>query len=104
MKISVNCPSYKRPKVETLDYLPYCKVWVAESEYQYYLKANKLFENNIIKVPNEVQGNLCRIRNYILDKELPDNDCVLIIDDDMRQIYRYERRGDVRILQTPSYC
>ena len=93
MKISVNCPSYKRPKVETLDYLPYCKVWVAESEYQDYLKANKGFENNIIKVPNEVQGNLCRIRNYILDKELPDNDCVLIIDDDMRQIYRYERRG-----------
>ena len=93
MKISVNCPSYKRPKVETLDYLPYCKVWVAESEYMDYLVANKGFENNIIKVPNDVQGNLCRIRNYILDKELPDNDCVLIIDDDMRQIYRYESRG-----------
>lgn len=93
MKISVNCPSYKRPKVETLDYLPYCKVWVAQREYEDYLKANKGYEKNIIVVPNEVQGNLCRIRNYILDKELPNNDVVLIIDDDMQQIYRYERRG-----------
>lgn len=93
MKISINCPSYKRPYVETLEYLPYCKVWVAEREYEEYLAANKGFEKNIISVPNEVQGNLCRIRNYILDKELPNNDVVLIIDDDMKQIYRYEPIG-----------
>lgn len=102
MRISVNCPSYKRPKVETLDYLPYCKVWVAEREYEDYLKANPGFEENIISVPNEVQGNLCRIRNYILDKELPENDAVLIIDDDMKEICRFERDGmygyvDVRL-------
>lgn len=93
MKISVNCPSYKRPKVETLDYIPYCKVWVAEREYEDYLKANPGFEKNIIKVPNEVQGNLCRIRNYILDKELEENDVCLIIDDDMQAICRYEPSG-----------
>lgn len=93
MKISVNCPSYKRPKVETLDYIPYCKVWVAEREYEDYLKANVGFEKNIIKVPNEVQGNLCRIRNYILDKELEENDVCLIIDDDMQSICRYEPSG-----------
>lgn len=93
MKISVNCPSYKRPKVETLDYLPYCKVWVAEREAEEYLKANPGFEKNIIAVPNEVQGNLCRIRNYILDKELPNNDAVLIIDDDMQGISRFENVG-----------
>ena len=28
MQISVCCPSYKRPKVETLEYLPFCKVYV----------------------------------------------------------------------------
>lgn len=41
MKVSINCPSYKRPKVETLDYLKTCKVWVAEREYDDYIKANK---------------------------------------------------------------
>ena len=59
MKISINCPSYKRPKVETLDYLKTCKVWVAEREYEAYLHENPGFEANIISVPNEVQGNLC---------------------------------------------
>ena len=28
MKISVCCPSYKRPKVETLEYLPFIKIYV----------------------------------------------------------------------------
>ena len=77
LKISINCPSYKRPKVETLDYLKTCKVWVAEREYEAYLHENPGFEANIISVPNEVQGNLCRIRNYILDHELAENDAEL---------------------------
>ena len=93
MNISINCPSYKRPYVETLEYLPYCKVWVAENEYKDYLKANKGYEENIISVPNEVQGNLCRIRNYILDKELPDNDVVVIVDDDLKIMGRFEPKG-----------
>jgi len=94
MKISINCPSYKRPKVETLDYIPSCKVWVDNKEYEEYIKENKGFENNIISVPDGIQGNLCRIRNYILDNELKNNDVVLIIDDDMQGIYRYEQNGN----------
>lgn len=94
MKISVNCPSYKRPYVETLEYLPYCKVWVAESEYGRYIEANPGHEQNIISVPDNVQGNLCRIRNYILDNELPDNDAVVIIDDDLRKMGRFEPVGN----------
>lgn len=93
MKISISCPSYKRPKVETLDYISSCKVWVAEREYDDYIKANKGHESNIISVPNEVQGNLCRIRNYILDNELEENDVVLIIDDDLQNIGRFEPMG-----------
>ena len=54
MKISVNCPSYKRPKVETLDYLPFCKVWVDNKEYEQYLKENKGFEKNIISCPDGI--------------------------------------------------
>ena len=41
MKISVCCPSYKRPKVETLDYLPFTKVYVDNKEYNDYIKENK---------------------------------------------------------------
>ena len=93
MRISINCPSYKRPYVETLEYLPTCKVWVAESEYQAYLDANKGYEGNIIAVPDEVQGNVCRIRNYILDQELKNNDVVLLIDDDLKAIGRFEPNG-----------
>ena len=93
MKISVNCPSYKRPKVETLDYLPYCKVWVAEDEYERYLKANPGFEENIISVPNEVQGNVSRIRNYILKQEREKNDVTVIVDDDLKTMGRFEPKG-----------
>lgn len=86
MNISVNIPSYKRPKVLTLDYLPFCKVWVDHKEYENYVKANPE-GSQIISCPEGVQGNLCRIRNYILDREFEaGTDCVIIIDDDMRAI------------------
>ena len=93
MRISINCPSYKRPKVETLDYLSTCKVWVAQREYQDYLDANPEFTDNIIPVPDNVQGNVCRIRNYILNNELMTNDVVLLIDDDLHKIERFEPNG-----------
>lgn len=97
MKISINCPSYKRPKVETLDYLPFCKVWVDNKEYEDYLKANPEFEKNIISCPDGIQGNVSRIRNYILDEEFKKGyDAVVIIDDDMKGIYHYEG--------TKEYC
>ena len=90
MKISINCPSYKRPKVETLDYLPFCKVWVDHKEYDDYIKANPGFEKNIISCPEGIQGNVSRIRNYILDQEFNNGaDVVCIVDDDIKGIYRY---------------
>ena len=98
MKISVNCPSYKRPYVETLEYLPFCKVWVDHKEYDDYIKANPGFEDNIISCPEGIQGNLCRIRNYILDQEFKDGaDCVIIVDDDMKSIGRFEKGEDIML-------
>ena len=91
MHISVNCPSYKRPKVETLDYLPFCKVWVCESEADAYRAANPGFEENIIPCKRGIQGNLCRIRNHIIDTEFSAGaDVVLVIDDDMKRVAYYE--------------
>lgn len=97
MNISINCPSYKRPKVESLDYLPFCKVWVDNKEYEDYIKVNKGFEDNIISCPDGIQGNVSRIRNYILDQEFKNGaDVVVIIDDDMKGIYHFEG--------TKQYC
>lgn len=89
MKVSVCCPSYKRPKVETLDYLPFCRVYVDCKEYDEYVKANP--NGDIVSCPEGVQGNLCRVRNYIIEQELKENDAVLIVDDDLKGIYYWEK-------------
>lgn len=90
MKISVNAPSYKRPDdVRTLSYLPYTRVWVDCKEYDEYKKNYP--DADIISCPEGVQGNLCRIRNYILKQEFERGmDVVLIIDDDFTCLRRYE--------------
>ena len=90
MKISVNVPSYKRPNdIKTLEYLPYCCIWVDGSDYDAYKKANP--NAKIVKCADGVQGNLCRVLNYILDEEFKRGmDVVLILDDDIRYIERFE--------------
>lgn len=92
MKISVNAPSYKRPnQVLTLNYLPFCRIWVDEGEYDAYKEHNP--QADIVSCPKGVQGNLCRVRNYILDKEFERGmDVVLIIDDDLSRLeyYKYD--------------
>jgi len=88
MKVSVNAPSYRRPNaVTTLGYLPFCRLWVCETEYDEYVAANP--GADIVKVPKGVQGNVSRIRNYILDHA--DTDVICIIDDDMTNIGYYEQ-------------
>ncbi len=94
MRISVNAPSYKRPnKVLTLNYLPFCRIWVDESEYNAYKEHYP--DSEIVSCPNGVQGNLCRVRNWILDREFERGmDVVLIIDDDLSYIeYYYYKNG-----------
>lgn len=93
MNISINAPSYKRPDdVRTLSYLPMCRVWVDCKEYDAY-KENYP-EADIISCPDGVQGNLCRIRNYILKQEFERGmDVVLIIDDDFTCLRRFEFDG-----------
>ena len=66
MKISVNAPSYRRADdVKTLAYLPYCRIWVDEGEAEEYRRHYP--DADIIACPSGVQGNLCRVRNYILE-------------------------------------
>lgn len=89
MKISVCCPSYKRPIVKTLKYLPFCKVYVDGSEYEDYKKENP--KANIVQCDDGVQGNVARVRNYILDKEFSNGaDAVCIVDDDLSGVYWFD--------------
>lgn len=90
MRISVNAPSYRRAKdVKTLSYLPYTRIWVDCKEFDDYKASYP--DADIVSCPEGVQGNLCRVRNYILKTEFERGmDVVLIIDDDLQKIERFE--------------
>lgn len=100
MKWSINgtqgivcCPSYRRPdQVETLKLFPSVRVYVAEKEYGLYKYHNQKAARNrqIVAMPDNVQGNIARVRNWILDQHK--NEAVCIIDDDL--MYLAQWRGD----------
>jgi len=52
--------------------------------------------NDILIVPDSAQGNLCRIRNYILDNFF-DSDCLILLDDDCKGIYRWEKQKKIKL-------
>lgn len=88
MNISICIPSYKRPKVQTLDYLPFAKVFVCETEFEQYREQNP--GANIVACKKGIQGNTGRIRNHILNTEFDNGvDVVVMIDDDMKGMYRW---------------
>lgn len=90
MDIRIACPSYKRPYVETREYYPDVKIYVDPSEYDDYVEENGE-EANIVACPEGVQGNVCRVRNHILDTEFEDGaDAVLLIDDDFKGMYYFQ--------------
>jgi len=92
VKIIIACPSYKRPKVKSFGLFgKHLSVYVDEGEAQAYKDANRGFAKNIVAVKKGVQGNVARIRNYILDDCLVRQgaDVVCICDDDMNSIGRF---------------
>lgn len=95
MKIRVCIPSYRRPEVATFKYLSCPYIYVDRSEYEAYVDANPGHEDHIIAVPDGVQGNIARVRNYIMRANLVDDDydAICIIDDDMEGMYIWEVQG-----------
>ena len=90
MKTRIVAPSYKRPsKSITQNMYPNVELVVMESEAEEYRKNG----NKIIVCPNEAQGNLCRVRNWILDNLFEDYDCIVIIDDDCKGIGRWQKQN-----------
>lgn len=81
MDIRLCVPSYRRPYVRTLKRYPSCSVFVDGSEVEDYRAENT--GARIVPVPDGVQGNLCRVRNHILDVMFEDGaDAVVLLDDD----------------------
>lgn len=89
MIVKYFAPSYKRPeKSITQKLYPFVKVVVKESESEEYKKNG----NDVVICPDNIQGNLCRVRNWILDSFENDADCIVIIDDDCSGIGRWENQ------------
>ena len=97
MKISVCCPSLQRPHVVTLQYLPFCRVYVDPSEAAEYRRINP--DAAIVECAPGIQGNVCRVRNHILDREFAAGaDAVVTVDDDMTGIFYFEGGKEKHLL------
>jgi hypothetical protein len=100
MRVKFYVPSYKRPqKSSTQKLYPYAKLVVRESDAKEYM-ANK---NDIVIVPDSAQGNVCRIKNYILDNFLDkddDVDAIVIIDDDCTGLYKWDGIKKIKLNPT----
>jgi len=90
MNLEILSPSYRRAdSATTQDYLPACTYVVAKSENRAYRKTGK----TTIVVPDNVQGNVSRVRNWILDRFNP----VLILDDDIRRFGRWNEQQNIKL-------
>ena len=64
MNILIAIPSKGRPyKSKSKELLKSAKLFVPESEFDLY---NKIYPNDIVKVPNEIKG-ITKTRNWILN-------------------------------------
>lgn len=85
MQIQILSPSFKRAKtVITHQWFPYVTYVVHEFEAEEYMAAGL----PVLVAPDSVRGNIARVRNWILDNRSSDH--LLIIDDDVESVKRWE--------------
>lgn len=103
MNIGYFAPSYKRKnKSSTQKIFPFVKIVVKENEAEEYKKNG----NDIIVCPNEIQGNLCRVRNWILDQYLIKYDAIVLLDDDYNKVIRWNKQKQIILShdEFSEYC
>lgn len=103
MKISICCPSYKRPKFKTINYIKNIKVYVDGDEIEDYIKENPDNIEKFIALPKGIQGNVARVRNYILEENIDNNDVTVIVDDDINYIGYYENQKLYKLNESQIY-
>jgi len=93
MKVKIFAPSYKRPQksITQINY-PDVILVVRKSEAEEYRKNG----NEIVVCPDSAQGNLCRVRNWILDNLYDNADCIVILDDDCKSIGRWQDQDNYK--------
>lgn len=67
---------------------PQVQLVVQESEAAEYRKNG----NDVVTCPDEAQGNVARVRNWILDNLMTDCDCIVLIDDDCSGIKTWQKQ------------
>jgi hypothetical protein len=78
-------PSWKRGDIcNSHNYFKDLKYVVCESQVESYEK----YDLPILKCPDSAQGNVSRVRNWILDYAKDED--LLIVDDDLKSLSRYE--------------
>ena len=85
-------PSYKRPNdVHTHKWLDNVVYVVSYSESKSYANTH----NNLWVVPDEAQGSVSRIRNYILDNAIEDQ--IVMLDDDITHFARWTKQKSEKL-------
>jgi len=95
MRVKFYVPSYKRPvKSITQKNYPFVKLVVRESDSEEYIKNG----NDIVVCPDSAQGNICRVKNWVLDNLFDEEtDVIVFMDDDCSGIFRWEGVKKVKL-------
>lgn len=84
-------PSYKRPHlIRTHKWLPNLTYVVMESEAKEYRELGV----KVMTCPDKIQGNISRVRNWILDQYYLMSDQILIVDDDIDHLRAWDKDVD----------
>ena len=98
MMFKIYAPTYKRSKLcTTHKYLKEVIYVVRESEAQDYEGVH----DKLWIVPDAAQGNLCRVRNYILNHCKEEN--ILLIDDDIKHFGRWNGNVQIKLNEQEVY-
>jgi hypothetical protein len=86
MNLQVCIPSLGRPLVDSLRIWPESLVYVDPSEVERYQEKHP----GVVALPPGVQGNISRVRNWILEHWLSQGVGVCMMDDDLRAMSRWQ--------------
>lgn len=94
----IYAPTYKRSKLcTTHKYLKEVIYVVRESEAKDYENVH----DKLWIVPDTAQGNLCRVRNYVLDNA--DTENIILIDDDIKYFGRWNDSTSKKLTEQEVY-
>lgn len=89
LSIGYYCPSYKRADdLKIRKWFPGVWLCIHEFEWDYYADVADDPYGHIM--PDDLKGNMAKVRNWILDNA--EEDVVIMIDDDVKGLYRVEDR------------